>query len=222
MSKLSSIKRAESPSNLRRSRHWSDGYYRAAQSPPTTLASAPSIPATTIMTLACWIWDVRKQSVQARDAYIANQLCPLAHNLRGNFGLEATGKSAVPAVTIGRTDFDGVSCFCSRTIALAAFSYRARGNCPVFAMASKTSSPALVAKTLLPFAANAAKFFDYLFDCFAWAVNHLRKALTDMAMVVNAGKTKVFIRQMAKLLDRLVNRYIACFDLLHNFLECSG
>jgi hypothetical protein len=35
-----------------------------------------------------------------------------------------------------------------------------------------------------------------------------------MTMVVNAGKTEVFIRQMAKFLDRLVDCYNAVFDLL--------
>jgi hypothetical protein len=35
-----------------------------------------------------------------------------------------------------------------------------------------------------------------------------------MTMMVNAGKAEVFIRQMAKLLDGLVDGDIARFDLL--------
>jgi len=69
----------------------------------------------------------------------------------------AAGKSAVPAVTIGRTVLDAISSFCSRMIALANFSYRALGNLSVFAKASKTSGSALVANTLLPFAARVSK-----------------------------------------------------------------
>jgi hypothetical protein len=71
----------------------------------------------------------------------------------------ATGKSAVPAVTIGRILFDGVIFFCSSMIALANFSYWAFGNFFVLASASKTCSSALVAKTLLPFSARAEKIF---------------------------------------------------------------
>ena len=35
-----------------------------------------------------------------------------------------------------------------------------------------------------------------------------------MAMMVNAGKTEVLVRQMAKLFNRLVDGDIARFDLL--------
>jgi hypothetical protein len=60
----------------------------------------------------------------------------------------------VPAVNIGTTLFACCIFFCSRTIALADFSYLACGNLPVFDRASKIFSSALVARTLLPFAAS--------------------------------------------------------------------
>jgi len=70
------------------------------------------------------------------------------------FASVATGKSAVPAVTIGRTVFEAGGSFCSRMMALASFSYRTLGNFFVFARASKTSGSALVASTLFPLAAR--------------------------------------------------------------------
>ena len=56
--------------------------------------------------------------------------------------------------------------------------------------------------------------FDYLFVCLAGAVNYLRKTLANMTMMVNAGKTKVFERQMPKFLYGLIDGYVARFDLL--------
>ena len=84
-------------------------------SPPTTLARAPSMPATTTITLACCSSGRRpKQPVQAGHAHVVDQLGPLAHDLGRDPGLLATGISAVPAVTMGRTLLDwGRSC-CSR------------------------------------------------------------------------------------------------------------
>ena len=69
----------------------------------------------------------------------------------------ATGMSAVPAVTMGRTLFDGGSSFCSRTIVRASFSYRAFGKLAGPARASKTSGWARVARTLLPRDASDSK-----------------------------------------------------------------
>jgi hypothetical protein len=60
---------------------------------------------------------------------------------------------------------------------------------------------------------------DYLFVCLAGAVNHLRKPLANMTMMVNTRKTQVLERQMAKFLDRLVDGYIARFDLLQQLFQ---
>jgi hypothetical protein len=58
------------------------------------------------------------------------------------------------------------------------------------------------------------EYFDYLLGCLAGAVNHLREALTNLAMMVNTRKTQVLERQMPEFFHCLVDCNIAFFYLL--------
>jgi len=125
--------------------------------PPITLASAPSIPATTITTLACWsrgMCFISRWSPATPTSQISSVFWPIISAV--TLASSATGMSAVPAVTIGNAVLEGSSSFWSRTMARAAFSYRRFGNSPVAVKASNISGSARVARTLLPLAARVS------------------------------------------------------------------
>ena len=56
-------------------------------------------------------------------------------------------------------------------------------------------------------------FYD-LFCSFAWAVDRLREAATNMAMMVDMRKTEVLKRQPFKLVDRIIYIELVVFYLL--------
>jgi hypothetical protein len=58
------------------------------------------------------------------------------------------------------------------------------------------------------------KNFNYLLVGFAWTENNLWEAAPDLTVMVEAGKVKVFKRQMTQFFNGRVNSYLAGFYLL--------
>ncbi len=69
-------------------------------------------------------------------------------------------------------------------------------------------------KDVITFGREDGKNLDYLVDCLARAVDDLRQAAADLAMMVNVGKAEALKGEMPQLLDRFVNGKRALFDLL--------
>ena len=64
--------------------------------------------------------------------------------------------------------------------------------------------------------------FYYLLYGLTRTINNFRKASSNLAMVVNTCKSKVFERHMTKLAYRLINRQIPFFYIFQQFFQLFG
>jgi hypothetical protein len=152
--------------------------------------------------------------MQARDANVANKLRPLSHNLRGNFGLGSDGQIGGACGYYRQNRFGWCKLLLFENYCSRCFFISGEGKLTRLGDCFKDIFPGPCGQDVVALRRKRSENLDYLFVCLAGAVNHLGKTLTNLAMVVNAGKTEVLVWQMAKLFDGLIDRNIARFDLL--------
>jgi hypothetical protein len=154
-----------------------------------------------------------EQSVQACYADITNQLCPLAHNLGGNFCFRCDGQISGAGCNYRNNGFRRFDFFLLQDNCLRCF---LKSDIPEFFCFDQRLVNLLFGscgQDIIAFFSEVREDFNYLFGGFAGAVNDFREAAANLAVMVYAGKAQILKRQVAKFFNRLLDVDFAGFDL---------
>jgi len=155
-----------------------------------------------------------EQSVQAGDSYVADQFCPLAHDLGGDFRL---GRNRQIGCAGGNYRQDGLRYrrpFLLQDDSPGQFLVADVRELLRFFQSLEYIGFCPGGQYVIAFGGEALEYLDYVFGGLAGAEDDFRKTPPDLPMVVEAREAQILERQMPKLLDSLIDIQLIAFDLL--------